>query len=368
MRKKLLFLICLLLFLMTSGCWDIHDVNSTAFAVSIGIDQPENPSIANYKVTLEFAKPIANKPMPESLIAGAEGKSIRQALQRIQTSISKGISLSHLRLVVIGEELAKERDFNDLSNYLFKDPEVALRLRLVFIQSNKAQAFFSVKPKFNKLLASEVVDMSQLERRLSLVRTDFFYRFWLDLKSSKGTALGNRIVLKNGRKTFAREGAAVFKNWRLLAWLNAEEAQNANWIVERASPVVVTDGKKSFTYQVTKQNTGIKPEFRHGKLSFLVKVKTNGMVMEETGEELDFSKERNVQKVEALLTKTIKEQIESAIHKSQHELKTDYLGFGQALKSSRPQQFNSLDWEKVYPTVPITVKVKCKVNSSGFQT
>ncbi len=92
------------------------------------------------------------------------------------------------------------------------------------------------------------------------------------------------------------------------------------------------------------------------------------MVTEETGEEIDFSKEKNLKKVEALFTKEIKQQVESGIYKSQHELKTDYLGFGKALRKYEPEKFKSLKWQEVYPTVPVTVEVKCKVSSSGLQT
>lgn len=369
MKKRRIYLFSLFLLISASGCWDIRDINSTAFAVSMGIDKPINSTAANYRVTLEFAKPVWGKSMPESLIVSAEGRSVHQAIQRIQTSISRGISFSHLRILVIGELIAKERNFKDLSNYLFKEPEVALRLRLVFVQGDTAQALFLAKPKFNQLLASELVAMSQLERQLSLVRTNYFYHFWLDLKTSKGTGIASRVVLKDGGKSLVREGASIYKNWKLIAWLNANEAQNANWLLKKGRPVVVAGhGDKSYSYQVTKRSTKIQPEFHEGKLSFLVKVTTDGMVMEETGEEVDFAKEKFIKYVEAMFAKTIKEQVESAVDKSQHQLKSDYLGFGKALKNNQPKKFESLDWPKVFPMVPISVEVKSKVSSSGLQT
>ncbi|HEX3048442.1 MAG TPA: Ger(x)C family spore germination protein [Bacillota bacterium] len=366
--KRMLYLLLLLL-LSTSGCWDVRDVNSMAFAVSIGIDQPADPSTAKYKVTLEFANPVPGKPIPQSLISSAEGQSIHQAVQRIQASISRTISFSHLRVLVVGELLARERDFKDISNYLMKNPEVALRLRLLFIEGDEARGLFSIKPKYGQLLASELVAMGELQQQLSLVRTNHFYTFWLNLKNSNGTALASRAILKDEKKTFAREGAALYKNWKLIAWLDGADAQAANWLVQKTRAVVVTnDGGISFTYQVSKTDTQITPEMKDGKLSFLVKVATVGMVMEETGGDLDFSKEKNIKKVETLFTKTIKQQIESAISKSQRQLQIDYLGFGKTFKQYQPKIFKSLNWPEVYPKIPVTVEVHCKVNSTGLQT
>ena len=367
MRRMMAFGLLILL-LLVPGCWDVRDVNSAAFAVSIGIDQPSDPSVTNYKVTLEFANPVPGRPMPKSLIVSAEGKSIQQAVQRIQTGISRIISFSHLRVVIVGEEIAKRRDFKDFSNYLMKIPEVALRLRLLFVDSDEAQSLLSTtKLKYEELYASEIVALGEVQKDLSLVRTNHFFNFWLDLKRSNGTAFASRAALKDRQRVFVREGGAVYEDWRLKSWLNGYEAQAANWLVDKTHPVVVANNRdKTLTYRVTKQRVKITPVFSGGNLSFLVKVKTNGMIIEEAGEEIDFSKAVNIKKAEELFARTIKQQIESAIEKSQHELGIDYLGFGKVLKRYHPGKFGALNWPEVYPTVPIRVQVDSKVRSSGL--
>jgi spore germination protein KC len=354
------------LLLAISGCWDIRDVNHTTFALAMGIDQPVSTSTAKYRITLEFAKPVPGRPLPESLVSSAEGDSALQAIQRIQTGLNRTISLSHLRVLIIGEAIARRLDFNTLSNFLIKEPEVALRLRLLFVQgNNKVRALFHTRRNFDRLLASELVEMEKLRRELALVRTNHFYNFWRDLKNNQGVALGSRVLLKEGK--IVREGAAIYQNWKLAAWLNYAEVQAANWLVDKNRAVVVVKaGEASYTYRVSQQKIRITPILKNNKLSFLVKVTTDGMVMEEAGIHRDFSKEQNLKKVASLFGKMIRRQAEAAIAKAQHELKADYLGFGAVLKQHRPETFQALNWKEVFPTVPVKVAIVCKVSAAGL--
>jgi spore germination protein KC len=354
-----------MLLLAVSGCWDVRDVNNTAFALAIGIDQPAYSNAAKYRITLELAKPVPGRPLPESLVSSAEGDSVLQGIQRIQAGLNRTISLSHLRDLIIGEAIAKRLDFNTLSDFLIKEPEVALRLRLLFVQGNKAQALFHSKRNFGRLLASELVERGELQRELALTRTNHFYNFWRDLKDNQGVALGSRVFIKEGK--IVREGAAIYQNWKLTAWLNYAETQAANWLVEKSRAVVVVKaGEASYTYQVSQQKTRIIPMLNNDKLSFLVKVTTDGMVMEEAGVNRDFSKAQNLKQVEALFGKMIRRQSEAAIAKAQHELKADYLGFGATLKQRRPETFQALNWKEVFPTVPVKVAIICKVSAAGL--
>jgi len=372
MRNRAILLIIIACFLtITPGCWDIKDVNNTAFAISIGIDKPQKPSNAKYLVTLEFTKPVTEKPNPgtQSLVTSAEADSILQAIQSIQTNISRTVSLSHLRAVIIGEEIAKEKSFKDLSNYLIREPKVALRLRLLFVQGDTARSLFYTKLNFEQLLGAEIVSLGQSQEGLSLVRTNNFLDFMRNLNSTKGTAFGSRVTIKDKEPVFTRNGAAVYKNWKLDAWLSAEEAQAANWLVGETRPIIVAnEGGNSYTYQISNWKRKITPVVTNDKISFIVKINTVGMVMEQEGKELDFSKPENLKKLEQLFPSAIKRQVSFAIDKSQNEVMADYLGFGRALQQDNPKFFKSLKWQDIYPTVPIEVQVTCKVKGYGMRS
>lgn len=368
-NKIVSFLLALTIFLIAPGCWDIKDVNNSAFVITIGIDKPLNPLTAKYLVTLELARPNLGQANPgdESLIVSAEADSILQAMQRLQSNISRNISLSHLRVVVIGEDIAREKNFKDITNYLIREPKVALRLRLVFVQNGTARDLFYAKPKFEKLLGAEIVDLGQSQQDLSLVLTNNFLNFISDLRRTGGTALGSRVAIQGRERAIVRDGATVYKNWSLDTWLNAEEAQAANWLIKKSQPLVLArDGDNTYTYQISNWSRKITPVYSNGIIGFQVKINTAGMVMEEDGSDLDFSKTENLRKMESLFTMAIKQQVQSAINKSQIEVKSDYLGFSKAFQQYHPETFKTLDWSEVYPAVPIEVQVTCKVKGYGF--
>lgn len=369
MRKKLSYLIIIAL-IFTSGCWDLRDVNNTAFVLAIGVDAPSDPDTAKYKVTFEFAKPVlqGQNSQVQSTVASIDADGILHAIQGVQTSISRSISLSHLRLVAVGEDIAKTENFKDFANYLIHEPDSALQLRLIFVQNAHARDLFYTNQRFENRLAAEIVAMGLMHHETSPVRTNNFLEFITDLNRSNGNALGSRTSIQQGENIIVRDGAAVFKDWKLVAWLNADEAQGANWLVERTEGVVVAhDEDNTYTYQVIKQKTKIKPLLNEGNPSMNVHVITEGMVLEETGKDVDLSKPENLKKMEELFSQAIKQQVEPAINKSQNEIKADYLELGKVFQKYESKAFKSLNWDEIYPTIPINVQVTCKVKSYGLR-
>ncbi len=370
MKKTVYILFVLFAFLLTPGCWDMRDVNNTAFVISLGIDAPPNPDTAKYLITFEFAKPL---PINENTITGSttasvEADSILQAIQRVQSRVSRSISLTHLRLLVAGEDIARKEAFRDIANYIVKEPEIALQIRLIFVQGASAQDVLNSQSYFEKRVAAELVAMGLLQKDLSLARNENFLDFLNDLQQTEGKAIASRVLIDQNNMLI-RQGAAIFKDWKLESWLNADEAQAASWLLEQAEAVIVAKkGESIYTYQIQKHKTKIKPVFKEGKLSIIITTTTQGIVLEEAGREnLDLSKQENVKKIEDLFTKTILEQISSAIKKSQYDFKADYLELGQAVERYYPGYFNSINWQEVYPTVPIEVQVDCKVKGYGMQ-
>lgn len=369
-KRRLSLLSIFLLLFVTTGCWDLTDINNTAFVMSMGIDTPSDPDKALYEVTLEFARPLPSQESqtPQNVVVSAEADSILQALQKIQTNVSRKISLSHLRLIAIGEGIAKRENFQDITNYLMREPDLALQLRLVFAQKASARDLFYMNKQFAKQFATQMVETGLHRKHLNLAITNNFLDFITDLNRTNGVAIGTRVSIKKDENIVVYDGAAVFKDWKLDTWLSAEEAQAANWLVEKNQAVIVAkDEKSTYTYRLNKMKSKIKPILKDGNPSFLVAVTTEGMVMEESGKDIDLSKPENLEGMEKLFSDTICQQVESAIDKSQKEIKADYLGFGEAFERYKPKAFRPLNWKEIYPTVPVEIQVNSKVKAFGLR-
>jgi spore germination protein KC len=208
MRKIVVVCLICLTMLAGTGCWDLRDINNRAYVTTMGLDMPENGARSGYRVTFVIINPSGVKQQSRAestIVQTVEAESFRKAMEQLQSSISRTVTLSHLRVLVIGEDMAR-RNFYDLGNFVEKNPQVAMRLRLMFVQEGKAQEVLQSKPRFEKSITTELVAMTQLERDFSLTRTNFFYHFIRDLRSTGGEAFGSRVITSPSGAIALREG------------------------------------------------------------------------------------------------------------------------------------------------------------------
>jgi len=81
---------------------------------------------------------------------------------------------------------------------------------------------------------------------------------------------------------------------------------------------------------------------------------------------LDFTNPKNIEEIEKVFSQVITREVESAITKSQEDFQIDYLGFGNFLKQKKPHIYKELNWEEVFPIIPISVEVKAKIDRFGL--
>lgn len=368
MKRIIIFSLLLCLTMISAGCWDVRDISNRAFVTAIGMDVAEDEP-AKYKVTFEIVNPAELKRQhvrPATIVETIKADSIHGAIELLQSQVPRTITLAHLRVVVIGDELARQ-DFHGPLSLMEKHPEIAKRVRLVFVQEGQAQDILKSRPRFERTVSAEFIAMVQLERDLSLARTRRFYNFVHDLRRTEGTGFKDRIYLSQNGEFLIREGGAVFHNWQLAGWLSNKETQAANWVVGRAMANV--EGKTDegvYIYEVRDKTVSITPVIENGQLSYALELITFGNLLEERGQQLDLTDIQDVEQLEQLFSRTIANEVRGALDKSQRELGIDYLGFGEALREQDPAAFDRLNWEETYPEVPIKVEVVSHIKWFGL--
>ena len=371
-KNKAIGLIVLLL-LLSTGCWDAQDISQRAFVNAVVVDALDDNSENKYKITLEIIKPetIIRRDTREeaTIIHTAEAKSIADAVEQIQARISRPISFGHIRLLIMGEEVSRRESIMNTLDYFTRHPDIAVRFRIAFVQGSEAREVLYAKPSFEKFMTAELVSMTQVGPNLATVRTAPFNEFIGNLLANKGTELAPRVLMQGKDEPVINNGGAVLRNWKLAGWLSAEETQGANWLIGNTNAVVVAqEDNESYTYRVNKQSAKIIPYTKDGELAFRVEVKTDGILRQKNNSKLDVSQPENLAKIESLFSRTINNQVSTAIESAQVNFKADYLGFGQALRRKDPALFKTLNWDQVFPTVPVDVEVKARVTVFGMTT
>lgn len=366
--NKITGVILIIVILFTHlGCWDVQDVSDTAFITAIGLDASDNPDLI--KVTFLMPKPSVIKSRSDKIFTlrqTVEAESIGRAVEKLQTRLSRSVRLGHLRIIVIGEKLSRG-NLRRLTNFFEKNPEIALRTRITFVQGGDASDVFNVSPIFYRFTTGELIGLLMAGKNIPKGRPSNFQELRKGLLRSNGTVLAPRFFINpNNRKPLLElDGGTVLKEWRVIGWLNENEGKDANWFFGGSKAQVIGKiGGSQYTFSIERNSLKIIPQTNGGNPSFLVKVKVSGSVIEEQFGR-DISEPKNLEKLQKLLTTIVTNQVRNAVHKSQKQFKTDYLGFGRALEIGNPKMYKTIDWPKVYPNVPVTVKVQTNLHRFG---
>jgi len=370
MRRCIFLVITVLLAaLLSTGCWDTMDISNRAFVTAIGVDKGEGTK--KFKVSLEILKAfqlqVQDAKESAAFVETVNADSLALAMEEIQGRVPGLLSLAHLRVMLIGEKLARE-NFRDTIEFIQKNPEKALRLRLLFVKEGEAQEVLNTKPVLEKYVAGDLIAITMIENRHAMMITNPLIDLIGELRSAGGKGLGGMIAVSAEEKKISHNGGAIFDKWKLVGWLSGEETQSANWITGNANAtVLVTAGGGAYAYRVDHSKVSVKPAWdNNGRLGFVVQLKTDGMILDEQKRDYDLTKPKEMDEMEKIFSREITDQINAAVRKSQQELGVDYLGFGQTLRQKNPKAYNRLDWDKVYPEIPVTVQVNASVTRFGL--
>src|SRR5690606_17992596 len=129
MRKNLpTILIFTILLPLFSGCWDRVEVTDLSIAVALGIHRNDNGEFEISVQVLNPAETAANTgdgsgyDTPVTTYS-ATGNILFEAARKLTTKTPSEMYMSHLRIIVVGEEVAKEGIY-DVLDVLSRDPEV----------------------------------------------------------------------------------------------------------------------------------------------------------------------------------------------------------------------------------------------------
>lgn len=155
-RKLLSLLLPILLLTLLTGCWNSRELNSLAIAVALGIDKVGD----HYMVSAQVVVPsnIASSKGGDDVAVTmykSEGKTVFEALRRMTTVAPRKIYLPHLRVLVLGEELAKEGIAKPLE-FLSRDHEPRTDFFIVVAKHLTAENVLKVMTPLEKIPANKM--------------------------------------------------------------------------------------------------------------------------------------------------------------------------------------------------------------------
>jgi len=388
-RKINLSVLVIVISIFLSGCWSRRELNDLALASAIGLDKAGS----EIRVTVQIINPseVAAKAgggggyQTPVTVYSTTAKTVLEATRKLTTIAPRKVYLSQLRVVVIGEELARE-GIGPALDYLARDREVREEdLYTLIAKGESARETLKVLTHLDKIPAMKMYGaMKTLQKYWAPTSAIQLSEITFDLMTlNKHPAISGIVVQGNKgdgdtKKTVETTesttylqfiGTAAFHKDKLVGWLDESESKGYNYITNR---VVKTAGKIAcpnggvLALDVIRTKTKVTGYWddENPRIEVAVRMESN---VADVQCDIDLADPETI----LLLQKKGEEQLKSVIHKAlnkvQHELKTDIFGFGAALHRSNRQAWKNIqkDWDRTFPDVPVNVKTKMLIRNLG---
>lgn len=385
---KKIFIYFLTLLISTSiltGCWSSREISELAIATAIGIDKTDD----GYLVTVQLINPgevASEKATNRTAVTTyrTTGETVFEALRRITLETPRKVYLSHLRLLVYGEEFARE-GIGKALDIFSRDHELRTDYFILIAKDMKAEKLLNVLTPVEQIPANKMYESLEMSAK-SWAST---YHVQLDELINSLVSEGREPVLtgvivkgdpnvgmdiKNLEKvdppaTVQIRYIAGFKEDKLVGWLNEYESIGYNYIMNHVSSTILsancpTGGK--LAVELIRTKAKVKGKVENGEAKIDVEVWTEGNIGD-VGCKIDLSKNQSIYNLETKIEEKIEEQMESALKAAQERFKSDIFGFGEVIHRTDPKAWKKLkdDWNKEFEDLEVNFKVTARIRRLG---
>lgn len=387
-RNMSLILIVFLLFNLLAGCWNRRELNELAIAVGMGIDKSDDEYIVSVQVVNPAqvaTKDGGGQKTPVTLYQ-EKGDTVFEAIRRMTTVGARKIYFPHLRILVIGEELAEE-GIGEALDFLSRDHEVRTDFYIVVTKDSKAEDTLKVMTGLenipvNKLFASletsEKVWAPSMAVTLDELTTEIVSEgiqpHLTGLKivgnPEEGEAIESVQEIEQDVK-LKYSNISVFKEDKLIGWLNESESKALNYVLGNVKSTIgetaCPEGKGKIGIEVIRTKTTLKAKIKNGLPKGSINIQIEGNIGDVQCKKLDLLKTKAINQLEKEAENDVKKLIGTSISSVQEEHKVDIFGFGDAISRSNPNYWekNKKDWDEKFSDMQIDVKASVKIRRVG---
>ncbi|MBY9080623.1 Ger(x)C family spore germination protein [Paenibacillus sp. HN-1] len=386
LRRLLLGLLCpLLLCLPLSGCWDRRELNELALTLALGIDKSGDQYTLSAQVVVPAeitAKASSSGASPVTLYQES-APTVFEALRKMTIGSPRRVYLAHLRILVFGEQLARE-GVGDVLDFFNREPRVRGNFFVMVAKGMEAQEALKITTSLERIPANKLynslnqstgyysptstVDMRELINRvIQSGREAVLTGLMLEGDEKLGEDVKNiSKVLPPARLSY--HNLAVFRKDKLVGWLGEDESKGYNYITDQIQNSVghiKVDGGKTLL-ETTNSSTRISVSEKNGKPVIDIHVK-NAENVDDNSSSADVTEMEILHKIERESEEKIIQLMNAAIEAEKHRLHSDFLGFGEEIARHKPRLWKTLKngWNGRLEGLEVHCHVKVHINRIG---
>jgi len=370
----------LLLSLAVTGCWDRREVNDILIVSATALDREEE----KYRVTVQAPLPgqmggagsggggggtSGQKPWFNH---SETGRSVREANETQQRSLSRMLNFSHRRVLLIGEGLARS-GISQALDILGRIPQNRMTAYMLMVQGNAEEAL-NIDASTEKMPAEMLRELASIPFKKPRTIDDTVHAIL-----SEGTDPYLPYIRLGPSPSGAKqpaptvEGVALFSGEKLATFVNGTISQGLLLALDQASNPVVTikapEGNGFISIRLPNYNVRVRAETGGEAPTFTVSVEGR-MILAENSSDFHAAKNSDtILDMERAVNRHLEQVMQGGLEAAR-DAGSDPMGFGDYLYQHKPSYWKRIkpNWKQTYSAIRIVAKSRVTFQHPGTFT
>jgi spore germination protein KC len=363
---------------LLTGCWDRREINDVAFILTTALDlEPDG----KFRVTMQI--PLAGQlggpkgggggsgGNKSYFIDSDTGRTIREAISKVQARSSRRLYSAHRRVIIVGEELARKRGIRDIFEAIARFPENRITAYMI-VSKGKAADLLNTEPPLERFSGEAIREMAKAEGRIVINIKNVAQALSKPYSDPLLLYMGPKETegSKDKKPEVETLGYAQFKQDKMVDTFEKDKANAISWLRKEPRPYdyVLHFGKESISLEMTEGRATINPVFsRDGSITFRIRAVGSVAVMENLSGN-DLTDPVVFRQVTQAASDTLKDSMLAALHQIQ-KYKTDPLDLGADLWRGHPRVWESKyrhNWHDQLSQARFDLQVQMNIVQIGY--
>lgn len=376
--KKFLLIVMIISLILSSGCWDMIELEDRILPYSVAIDlklEKDKEQAEDKDFFISFSYPNINalgkNATQEDMayVINANANSIFEARDEVSSRVHKSIYLKHLNVVVMSEEVfSNERFLRQILDGLKRDFIINKMVNLL-ITKESAHDIMMKKLGSKRQESVEGLLISLLHNeQMSTSFTPIVLKDFIQYMDHKRAAI---IPLAIPEPEISLAGGGIFKDYQFLGYIDKDDNRNITLLNNQAKNEDIDFDFKGATISLSLDEIKSKKKLvRDGEfLKIRYQVEMDGEIHQYIiDEDRRINTQEDMEEIEKALAKIVKDEFTSTIEKLQKDFNADALGILEYLYKFYPKIYKKVeaDWDSIFPYLDIEVVVQVNIRRRGL--
>ena len=422
-----LFLLSIIILTTLTGCYDYREINTLAIVSATEINKiGDEYQVSVQAINPQAPDKTTNSQAPFIIYTGT-GKTIQEAYRSITLSASRFMYSNHLDLLIINEKIAKE-NISDLIDYYIRNPGIRNEFYVLISKDDNILSITTPIDEISSASIKESIENNYKYYGVSS-RTTFSEFVNMNLNPNQEIVLPTIELIKdtptedknineskynnddvnankdkdnndnndknksnnsedknnksnqeenesdgtsnkNTEKTEVKDkyllgGYAIFKNNKLVGYLNNKESINYNILTNNIKNTIITyecSKNKYLAVEITDSKSSIKT--KNNKVSININLKGN---INESHCNIDITKNKNIKKISHEIEEKLNKEITNDILNVRDNYHTDIYKFKDIIYKHDYSYYQKIkkNYDEAYQNLDISVKTNIQLVEKG---